>query len=178
MRGVARGWLSSPPPGSDALVRETDAAGLRTWIRVPDRAALLAAEALTTVAFFGHARTEVDHTPIDRLEASIVDTLEEVPGVLSYFDLELSPGRYGNLILCETPEVPVRWREHAAHRRAVELSPGHYHSVRLHSGIVRSALLGGGELELLRTRYFDFDCAPPWLAERVYSSFARRRSLS
>ncbi len=168
MRTAARGWLSSPPAGPDALVRESDATGLRTWIRVPDLAALLAARKLTTVAFFGRARADVDHAPINLLEESVVATLEHVPGILSYFDLELSPGRYGNLILCEAPDVPVRWREHRAHRRAVELSPGYYHSVRLHSGIVRSSLLGDGELVLLRTRYFDFDVEPTWLAERTY----------
>ena len=38
MRSRARRWR-----GSGALVREVDAAGLRTWIRVPDRTALFAA---------------------------------------------------------------------------------------------------------------------------------------
>jgi hypothetical protein len=166
MRAFARRWLESPPAGRTALVKETDAAGVRTWIRVPDRSAILSAEELTTIGFFGQARGDVDHEPIHRLEEAIVDTLEEVPGLLSYFNLGLAHGGYGNLILCNAADVPVRWREHRIHRRAVELAPRHYHSARLHSGVVRSPLLGDGGLELTRTRYYDFDSEPVWLAVR------------
>jgi hypothetical protein len=166
MRALARRWLESPPRGESALVKETDPTGVRTWIRVPDRAALLAAGDLTTIGFFGQARADVDHEPIHRLEEAIVDTLEEVPGLLSYFNLGLAHGGYGNLILCDEPDVPVRWREHRIHRRAVELAPRHYHSARLHAGVVSSAFLGEAGLELTRTRYYDFDSEPVWLAER------------
>src|SRR5437762_12907620 len=31
LRAFARGWIESPPAGSGALVRQSDAAGLRTW---------------------------------------------------------------------------------------------------------------------------------------------------
>src|SRR6476659_6750235 len=82
MRVLARGWLGAPPPGPDALVREHDAAGNRTWIRIPDLDALLVAGELTTVGFFGQTRDDVDHDPIHHLEEEIVDTLELVPGVL------------------------------------------------------------------------------------------------
>jgi hypothetical protein len=157
MRVFARGWLESPPPGPGALVREADAGGNRTWIRVPDREALLAVDELTTVGFFGQARADVDHDPIHRLEEAIVDTLELVRGVLSYFDLGLPHGGYGNLILCDAPDAPVRWHEHRTHARAVELAPHHYHSARLHNGVVGSPLLGDADLVVLRTRYYDFD---------------------
>jgi hypothetical protein len=80
MRGFARSWLASPSPGPGALVYESDAAGLRTWIRVPDRAALLTTPELTTIGFFGQPRDGVDHAPIHQLETAIVETLEEVPG--------------------------------------------------------------------------------------------------
>ncbi len=166
MRTLARSWRESPPPGESVLVKETDATGARTWIRVPERSALLAAEQLTTIGFFGQARADVDHDPIHRLEEAIVDTLEEVPGLLSYFNLGLAHGGYGNLILCNAADVPLRWREHRIHRRAVELAPRHYHSARLHSGIVRSPLSGDAGLEVTRTRYYDFDSEPVWLAVR------------
>jgi hypothetical protein len=166
MRALARAWTASPPEGSGALVRESDADGNRTWIRVPDRKALLTAGELTTIGFFGRARSDVEHEPIHRLEAAIVDTLEEVPGLLSYFNLGLPHGGYGNLILCASPHVPVRWRDHRLHRQAVERAPRHYHSARLHSGVVGSPLLGDADLVVLRTRYYDFDSEPTWLAER------------
>jgi hypothetical protein len=152
MRALARGWLTSRPQEPGALLRDE-----RTWIRVPDRDALLAAGELTTVGFFGQARADVDHDPIHRLEEAIVDTLELVPGVLSYFNLGLSHGGYGNLILCDSPEVPVRWHEHRIHVRAVELAPRHYHSARLHTGVVHSGLLGDADLAVVRTRHYDFD---------------------
>src|SRR4051812_46187304 len=90
LRAVAHRWLESPPAGSDFLVLEPDEKGLRTWIRIPDRAALLAAEELTAIGFFGQEREDVDQAVIHELEAAIVDTLEKIPGVLSYFDLELA----------------------------------------------------------------------------------------
>lgn len=157
IRAFARGWVETPPPGPGALVREADAAGNRTWIRVTDLDALLAAGELTTVGFFGQTRADVDHNPIHRLEEAIVDTLELIPGVLSYFDLELPEGGYGNLILCDTPDAPAHWHEHGIHAQAVELAPRHYHSARLHNGVVRSRLLGDADLVVLRTRYYDFD---------------------
>ncbi len=167
LRGFARSWLASPSPEPGTLVYESDAAGLRTWIRVPDRAALLTAPELTTIGFFGQLRDDVDHAPIHQLETAIVETLEEVPGLLSYYNLELPQRRFGNLVLCATPDVPVRWRAHDLHSLAVALAPRHYHSARLHSGTVRSQLLGDAELVVLRTRYYDFDSDPPWLAVRA-----------
>ena len=157
MRSRARGWLESPPEGPGALVRETDAAGLRTWIRAPDRGALLEAAELSAVGFFGQARDDVNQAPIHELEERIVDSLDEVPFVLSYFNLELPGARYGNLVLCAPAGVPASWRAHDLHSRAVALAPRHYHSARLHRGAVGSPLLGAGELVLRSTRYFDFD---------------------
>ena len=89
--------------------------------------------------------------------AQIVDTLEWIPGLLGYFDLELSTGHYGNLVLCADADVPVRWHAHELHRRAVELAPRHYHAARLHNGVVRSPLLGEADLDVLRTRSYEFD---------------------
>jgi len=152
MRARARSW-----GGPSVHVREIDEAGLRTWIRVPDLPALLAAPELTTVGFFGRARGDVDHAPIHELERQIVDTLEWIPGLLGYFDLELSTGHYGNLVLCADADVPVRWHAHELHRRAVELAPRHYHAARLHNGVVRSPLLGEADLDVLRTRSYEFD---------------------
>ncbi len=169
MRAAARSWLAAPPPGSGALVRQLDAAGLRTWIRVPDRAALLAAPELTTIGFFGQPRDDVDHAPIHELETAIVETLEEVPGVLSYFNLELAQRRFGNLVLCAAPDVPVRWHAHDVHRLAVALAPSHYHWARLHRGTVRSRLVGDADLVVLHTRYYDFDSEPAWLAVRAWA---------
>ena len=132
--------------------------------------ALFAAPELTWVGFFGRARHGVDHREIHDLEAGIVDSLERVAGVLSYYDLEVADGEYGNLILCASPEAPAAVHDHELHRRAVELTPAHYHSVRLHDGVVRGRLAGAAELVFVRTRYFDFDTTPYWFAVRSWEA--------
>jgi len=155
--------------GSDEagfLLQEPDSNGHRHWIHVPDCGALSAAWELTAVGFFGRARAEVDQSPIHRLESGVVDTLETIPGVLCYYDLALAEGGYGNLILCATPEAPAQVHTHPLHRRAVELTPSHYHCVRLHTGVVPGRFVGDASLVLRRTRYYDFDCDPPWFAVR------------
>jgi hypothetical protein len=171
MRARAASWNASP----DVLVLEPAADGLREWIRVPDAQALLSARELTWVGFFGRARAGVGHREIHDLEAGIVDTLERVVGVLSYYDLELADGVYGNLILCTSPEAPSSVHTHELHRRAVELTPAHYHSVRLHDGFVPGPLVGNDGIVLARTRYFDFDSEPFWFAVR---SWQQRQPVS
>jgi hypothetical protein len=151
---------------TDFLVCEPDSDGHRHWIHAPDLAALRVAAGMTAVGFFGQARAGIDHLPIDELEAGIVDTLDTIAGVLCYYDVALAEGGYGNLILCATPDTPKRMDTHALHRRAVELTPRHYHSVRLHTGVVPGRFLGNESLVIERTRYYDFDCDPPWLALR------------
>jgi hypothetical protein len=163
LRVVVTGWSGD---GTGVLVREPDSDGHRHWIRVPDPAALRAAGGMTAVGFFGRARADIDHLPIDELEAGIVDTLETISGVLCYYDVALAEGGYGNLILCAAPETRKRVHDHALHRRAVELTPRHYHCVRRHTGAVPGRFLGGDRLVLERTRYYDFDSNPPWLAVR------------
>jgi hypothetical protein len=163
LRAMAQGWDGD---GAGFLLREPDLDGHRHWIRVPDCDALRSARRLTAVGFFGRTRDEVDQSPIHELEAGIVDTLETIPGVLCYYDLALAEGGYGNLILCVTPDAPTQVHTHPLHRRAVELTPRHYHSVRLHTGAVPGRFTGGTELVLERTRYWDFDSDPPWLAVR------------
>jgi len=164
LRAQARGW---PADDSGFVFRGPGSDGQRHWIRIPDLAALRRAPRLTTVGFFGQARATVDHTAIDELEAAIVDTLDTIPGVLCYYDLELAPGAYGNLILCSAPDAPAHVRHHPRHVRAVELTPAHYHSVRLHSGGVPGPFTGEARLVIERTRYYDFDTDPPWLAVRT-----------
>jgi len=163
LRARAQHW---PAAGTDFLFCEPDADGHRHWIRAPDAGALRGARQLTAVGFFGRAREDVDQSPIHELEAGVVDTLGTIPGVLCYYDLALAEGVYGNLILCSAPEAPANVRDHPLHRRAVELTPGHYHCVRLHTGVVPGPFMGDAGLVVEHTRYYDFDSDPPWLAVR------------
>ena len=68
-------------------------------------------------------------------------------------NLILAPkGAYGNLILFSTPDVPAEWYQDEIHSRAVKLSPGHYHQVRLHKGSVSGSMLGGCQITIERTK--------------------------
>jgi len=87
-------------------------------------------------------------------------------GLLSYYDVELVKGAYGNLILFATPEGPLRWRENPIHSRAVDISPGNYHEIRLHQGTLAGRLLDGGALHVTRTRYLDYSGPEVWRAVR------------
>jgi hypothetical protein len=91
-------------------------------------------------------------------------------GLLSYYDIEFGKGVYGNLVLFSTPDVPKEWYADAVHRRAVEISPSHYHEVRLHRGSIDGRLLDGGDLEIVSTKYFDFTRSTPWQGLRRFDS--------
>jgi len=51
----------------------------------------------------------------------------------------------------------IRIGGESTHRRAVKVSPGHYHHVRLHKGSIPGKLHDGGDIRVERTKYFDFD---------------------
>jgi hypothetical protein len=91
-------------------------------------------------------------------------------GLLSYYDVELVKGGYGNLILFSTPDVPRAWHDNPAHLRAIDLSPGHYHGIRLHRGRLSGRLLDGGDLTIDRTRYLLFENGVAWRATRSFAS--------
>jgi hypothetical protein len=141
------------------VVREHDSEGHRHLIVVPDTRRLCESENLTAVGFFGSPRDDVDHGVLFTLEDELIERMFHYgeAGLLSYYDVELVKGEYGNLILFATPDVPPEWYRDEVHRRAVELSPGHYHHVRLHKGSIPGRLLDGGDITVERTKYFDFD---------------------
>lgn len=156
-RQRARAWGDREP--GFHIVREHDPEGHRHLIVVPDTRRLSESEDLTAVGFFGSPRDDVDHGVLFTLEDELIERMSHYgeAGLLSYYDVELVKGEYGNLILFATPDVPPEWYRDQVHRRAVEVSPGHYHHVRLHKGSIRGRLLDGGDITIERTKYFDFD---------------------
>jgi hypothetical protein len=168
-RERARAWAAGGVSGAtQAIIRETDAQGRRHLLVVPDTRALLAARDPMVVGFFGRPRPVADHAELFELEDELVAGMAAyaADGLLSYYDVELVKGAYGNLILFATPEGPARWRENPAHRRAVEISPGHYHEIRLHQGTLSGRLLDAGTLRVTRTRYLDYSEPEVWRAVR------------
>ena len=54
------------------------------------------------------------------------------------------------------------------HRRSIERTPLHYHSLRLHRYELPAGALGAEPLRWVRTTYLDFADDPPWRAVRSY----------
>jgi hypothetical protein len=170
-RERARVWADDPlGPPRNVLVRETDPEGRRHLLVVPDSEALLDAPSPTVVGFFGRPREDADGSLLFELEEELVERMRAgaytAAGLLSYYDVELVKGAYGNLILFATSEGPARWREDPIHGRAVEISAQNYHHIRLHQGTLSRPLLEPGELRLARTRYLEYDGREIWRAVR------------
>jgi hypothetical protein len=167
-RELARAW-SEATHGDPWVERERDRKDRRHLLVVPDPRALLEARDFTAIGFFGRPREDVDHSILFELEEELIARMHfyaEV-GLLSYYDVELVKGAYGNLILFSTADVPAEWYTDAVHRRAVEISPRHYHEVRLHKGSI-SGGFADGDIVVERTKYFDFAGAVPWQAVRRF----------
>jgi hypothetical protein len=171
-REIARAWAEDGAPPFASLRTGGDDEP-RQWLAVPDTKALVGVRDVTAVGFFGSAR-ENDHSVLFALEDQVVQAFPDfaAAGLLSYFDRELDDGShgFGNLILFATPDVPPEWFANSAHERAVSLSPEYYHSIRLHKGTIPGPFLGEREVQIERTKYFDFDSDPAWRGLRVFAS--------
>lgn len=170
-RERARAWCDEPSESRrNVIIRETDAAGLRHLLVVPDTHALIDARDLLVVGFFGRPREDAQTTLLFELEERLVAGMSAYAahGLLSYYDLELVKGAYGNLILFAKPDGPARWGENPVHREAVEISPRNYHEIRLHQGSLPGGILEDGELRLTRTRYIDYGEPEVWRAIRRF----------
>jgi hypothetical protein len=171
-RERARIWADDGPPTSkDVILRETDTLGRRHLLVVPDPSALLEAESPLVVGFFGRPRADADVAKLFELEEELVAGMAGYAsgGLLSYYDVELVKGAYGNLILFRTADGPINWRENPVHARAVEISPGSYKEIRLHQGTLAGRLLDGGALRVTRTTYLDYREPQVWRAVRSVS---------
>jgi hypothetical protein len=157
--------------GRGVVLRGRNEVSCRFLLVIPDVESLTNAPDLSVVGFFGAAREDVDHTILFSLEDELVDDMaaSHGAGLLSYFDLELDErGGYGNLVLFATPEASEAWPGNPIHRRAIEIAPLHYTTIRLHKGVVPGGLMGHGELKISRTRYLDFTGDVDWRGIRSF----------
>lgn len=171
-RERARAWVDDLPGSTkDVLVRETDAEDHRHLLVVPDTRALLDTPNPMVVGFFGRPRGDADLPLLFELEEELVGSMPAYAagGLLSYYDVELVKGAYGNLILFASSEGPANWRENPIHGRAVDISPRNYHEIRLHHGTLAGRLLDGGTLRVTRTKYLDYSAPEVWRAVRQVS---------
>jgi hypothetical protein len=112
---------------------------------------------LPFVGFFGRKRASVDADMLDVLDAELIEELRHNPHMLSYSSLELPDGSWGNLVIMGSPQGAVDWAGSARHAHAAyTIAPACYLTIRLHSGVL---ILNGpahGELQIRRTKHFDY----------------------
>jgi len=157
--------LRDAATGAQPPVRWEDCEGARHWLAVPDPARLREHAPCSAVGFFGQARV-VDHAPIIDLEHEIVGRAASFAGLLAYYNVELRPGRHGNLVVFENAPSRAHVAGDAVHLVAIERAPLHYHSLRLHVGALPEGAAGAAPIRLDRTRYMDFDGDERWEAVR------------
>jgi hypothetical protein len=170
-RERARVWADDPAGcPKNVVVRETDGQGRRHLLVVPDPRALLDARNPVVVGFFGRPRADADQALLFGLEDELVVGMGEyaAAGLLSYYDVELVKGAYGNLILFASADGPAGWRTNPVHQRAVAISPRNYHEIRLHQGTLTGRILDGDGPRLTRTRYLDYNGPEVWRAVRSF----------
>jgi len=121
---------------------------------------------LIVVGFFGQARADVDHEPIVDLESALISDMAADANPLVYYNVHWPGVGWGNLVLFTDMDAKNGWGDDPRHAEAVERSPAHYHSIRLHVGDLPGGVVSRQAIELRRTRYFDFSGADPWTAVR------------
>jgi len=168
LREVVEG--AAKPAPAPCVLRQSEA-GRHHRIVVLNRDALLSADDLVAVGFFGQSRPELEPGAREELQMVDWELVEEFArhaGVLSYSTLKLENGDYGDLALLSDPQACQHWMASARHAYAAkELSPRCYLSVRLQSGVLPGGLRSGRNPVLLQTKYFDYRQTPPWRARRV-----------
>jgi hypothetical protein len=173
-RRLAQAWAKDGDAApADVVMKDPDPEGRRHLLVIPSVQNFVQAEEFTAVGFFGKPREDVDHAVLFDLEEDLVGRMGRYGdvGLLSYYDVELvaPKGTYGNLILFSTPDVPEEWYRDEIHSKAVKLSPGHYQQIRLHKGSVYGSMLGGCQISVERTKYFDFTGDEIWHGLRRFN---------
>ena len=145
----------------------TDGTGASHWLVAPRPELLVGHDSCLAIGFFGQAREGVDHGIIVSLEHDILARAAEIAGLLSYHNVQLGGGQWGNLVLFRAGTETALLGNDPSHADAIGRAPAHYHSLRLHRGTLRDGPLGAREFELATTLYLDFGVTPPWRAVRA-----------
>jgi len=141
--------------------------GLKRRTILNDPMRLHARGDVCVVGFFGERHPEKDGSPLEEANAEIVLEFRNYPGILSYSSMEMADGNWANLVLHDVPESREYWRASEAHAKAArELSPLFYRTVRIHNGTLAGGVLGGKQIVIERTKYWDFRSARVWQAVR------------
>jgi hypothetical protein len=154
------------------VIRVQEDGGRQHRIIVKDGQSLVTARELAVVGFCGQRRPELHPRLLQEMEVVDQELVTEMvahPHLVSYSSLELSDGNWTNLVLMRSVEGIAHWRASQRHAAAAsDLSPQYYRSIRLHNAMLTVGP-DAPHLILLRTKYYDFRDAPPWMAIRELS---------
>lgn len=136
------------------------------WLVVPDVRRLFESRPTHGIGFFGQAHRHVDHSAIVALERALLARAASFPGLLTYYNVRLAGGQWGNLVLFATADDPASVRTHATHLDALAITADHYRSVRLHRLRFPDGALSEAAPSLESTLLIDFSETPPWRGVR------------
>ncbi len=163
MRRHAKGEIALDP--YDVVTWEVHGLQRRTVVCDPE--SLLGTGPVHVVGFFGDRREDADQRAVDLSEFNLIDEFRTYPGILSYSSTELVDHYWANLVVHTHPDDRETWRHSDVHVHAVdEVAPDAYHSVRIHNGFIRDGVVGSRTVNLVRTKYWDYECDPVWVACR------------
>ena len=135
---------------------------------VCNRPALLEDKPRLVVGFFGHRRPDLDTTILNAVDDDLIHEFPLHTGLLSYSSFELDDGNYVNVVLLQGPAAKDHWRTSPRHAYAVrELAPDFYACIRLQNAILPKGLSSPEEMQLVATKYYDYQQEQPWLALRA-----------
>jgi hypothetical protein len=173
MAGRIRELLLQPEPRPGdpypRILFVTESGGRIHRMILCNRLALLEANALSMVGFFGQRSATTTVGPLmDALDLELIAEFAQHPAILCYCSLELEPGgNWGNLVLLSHTEAKSRWAQSERHVHAAQmLAPQYYCTVRIHNAELPGGLMTGGEVMLVRTKYYDYQQEPTWRAVR------------
>lgn len=166
LRVHARAVVADVPSAAADDRRVLDDSGALHRIVLPDLRSRDCGADLAAVGFFGQARTDVDHTPIGDLEQQLISAMGEGDGLVAYYNLHRPSAGWSNLVLFADAEHRRAWGGDVIHREAVQRACAHYHSIRLHNGVLAGGLGGTALMRLVRTNYLDYRDPHVWRAGR------------
>jgi len=141
--------------------------GLARRLLICDEARLRAHQDACVVGFFGERRTEMEIGPLEEANSAIVAQFRNFPGILSYSSIELSNGRWANMVLHDDPVDREYWSRGALHAQAARtLGPMHYRTVRIHNARLSASVMEQPAFLVKKIKYWDYSAEPEWVAER------------
>ena len=146
------------------VINESDGRWHRGFIFRPTN--LSKARKVFVVGFFGQKRKIMPGDYFKDLDDLLVEILPTLDKIFSYSTMELPGGDFSNLVLMSDEEVKSKWMEGDIHKKAVDLSPGYYQSIRINNGVFPDGILHTDSLQITRVKYYDYQENPPWKAIR------------